>query len=344
MPAAIFSAGKVKLLKNTLTFKDGTDFTSVNLLTTSNSKVITNKTLTNALLTTNGTLDLTGAGTLSIAASMGANNLTLGGATSTVVVPGNLQIDGTATYVNTTSMEVVDPNLTLNKSGNVASADAGDSGFTVEMSDATDCIVGFDSTLNSKFACGESGSLVEIATISHAQTFTNKTFDADGTGNVLSNVEDANIKAAAAIAVNKLAALTVSRAVALDGSGFLVAATTTATELGYVNGVTSAIQTQLNTKAVIADVFSVTASSGTFSATANETHLVDVSAATSAVTLPAVAADIFVRIKDKLGSSNTYNITVTPASGTVDGAANDVISSNFASVVYVCDGTNWFKL
>ena len=35
-------------------------------------------------------------------------------------------------------------------------------------------------------------------------TMTNKTFDADGTGNVLSNVENANIKAAAAIAYSKL--------------------------------------------------------------------------------------------------------------------------------------------
>ena len=42
--------------------------------------------------------------------------------------------------------------------------------------------------------------------------------------------------------------LTVSRAVVSDGSGKVAAATTTATEIGYVNGVTSAIQTQLNAK------------------------------------------------------------------------------------------------
>lgn len=44
-------------------------------------------------------------------------------------------------------------------------------------------------------------------------------------------------------------ALTGSRAVVTDASGVLTAATTTATEIGYVNGVTSAIQTQLNAKA-----------------------------------------------------------------------------------------------
>lgn len=40
--------------------------------------------------------------------------------------------------------------------------------------------------------------------------------------------------------------LTVSRALVSDSSGKVAVATTTSTEIGYVNGVTSAIQTQLN--------------------------------------------------------------------------------------------------
>lgn len=63
-----------------------------------------------------------------------------------------------------------------------------------------------------------------------------------------SGLVNADVASAAAIAVSKLAALTASRAVASDGSGFLTASATTATELGYVSGVTSAIQTQLNAK------------------------------------------------------------------------------------------------
>jgi hypothetical protein len=43
--------------------------------------------------------------------------------------------------------------------------------------------------------------------------------------------------------------VTASRAVATDANGLPTASATTATELGYVNGVTSAIQTQLNAKA-----------------------------------------------------------------------------------------------
>lgn len=61
-------------------------------------------------------------------------------------------------------------------------------------------------------------------------------------------IVDADVNASAAIAVSKLAALTVSRAVVTNGSGVITPATTTATEIGFVNGVTSAIQTQLNNK------------------------------------------------------------------------------------------------
>ncbi len=62
------------------------------------------------------------------------------------------------------------------------------------------------------------------------------------------SIVNADINASAAIAYSKLAALTASRALVSDGSGIVSAATTTATEIGYVNGVTSAIQTQLNGK------------------------------------------------------------------------------------------------
>jgi len=63
-------------------------------------------------------------------------------------------------------------------------------------------------------------------------TFTNKTFDADGTGNSITNIENADIKAGAAIDASKIA----------DGS-------VSNTEFQYVNGVTSAIQTQIDAKA-----------------------------------------------------------------------------------------------
>lgn len=81
-----------------------------------------------------------------------------------------------------------------------------------------------------------------------ADIFTNKTIDAEATGNSITNIKDTNIKAAAAIAVNKLAALTANKAIISDASGFLTSSSTSNTEVGYVSGVTSAIQTQLDGK------------------------------------------------------------------------------------------------
>lgn len=65
---------------------------------------------------------------------------------------------------------------------------------------------------------------------------------------VTDSITNSMINSVAAIDYSKLAALTINRAIVSDGSGFLSAATTTATEIGYVNGVTSAIQTQLDGK------------------------------------------------------------------------------------------------
>ena len=74
--------------------------------------------------------------------------------------------------------------------------------------------------------------------------------DAVGADELASNaVVNASVASSAAIAFSKMADLTASRALVSDGSGDVSAATTTSTEIGYVNGVTSAIQDQLGTKA-----------------------------------------------------------------------------------------------
>lgn len=69
-------------------------------------------------------------------------------------------------------------------------------------------------------------------TADSADTLTNKTIDADGTGNSITNIEDANIKASAAIDATKIA----------DGS-------VTSAEFQYIGGLTSDAQTQLDAKA-----------------------------------------------------------------------------------------------
>lgn len=61
-------------------------------------------------------------------------------------------------------------------------------------------------------------------------------------------IVDSMIAGAAAIAYSKLAALTASRALVSDGSGFVSAATTTATQVGYLSTTTSDVQTQIDSK------------------------------------------------------------------------------------------------
>jgi hypothetical protein len=85
-----------------------------------------------------------------------------------------------------------------------------------------------------------------LTSASSTQTLTNKSIDADQ--NTITNIEDADIKAGAAIALSKLATVTADRALQSNGSGVISASSVTATELGYVSGVTSAIQTQLDGK------------------------------------------------------------------------------------------------
>jgi hypothetical protein len=111
-----------------------------------------------------------------------------------------------------------------------------------------------------------------LITASSTDTFTNKTIDVDATGNSLTNIANANIKAAAAIDATKLADGSVSNTElqyinsltsnaqdqidakqnTIDSSSRLNAnlvgdGSVDNTEFSYINGVTSAIQTQINT-------------------------------------------------------------------------------------------------
>jgi hypothetical protein len=343
VPAAIFNGTAVKVLKNTLRFKDGTDLTSTELVTTTNTAVLTNKTLTNPLITTNGTINLTAAGTLGIATNAGANNITIGGSSSTLVIPGNLQVDGTTTTVNSTTMDVADSNISVNVGGNQASADSNDAGLTVEMSDATNAIIHYDSTLASKWTVGEVGSTSEIITAGNTQTLINKTLTSPtiativNTGTLtLPTDTDTLVGRATTDTLTNKTVVVANNTITTAASGNL-----TSTEL---NAALAELQTDIDTRASVTDIYNTTNSSGTFTAVSNTTHLVDTSGGGATVTLPAASANTFVRIKDK-GSANSNNIVVnTPGAETVDGAASDTINSNFGAVVYVCDGTNWFKL
>jgi hypothetical protein len=70
------------------------------------------------------------AGDRSIGASIGANDLTLGAAASTVVIPGNLTVSGTTTSINSNEVNIGDAIIKLN--ADEAGAPSQNAGFEVE--------------------------------------------------------------------------------------------------------------------------------------------------------------------------------------------------------------------
>lgn len=66
--------------------------------------------------------------------------------------------------------------------------------------------------------------------------------------NLSNSILNADINSSAAIAYSKLAALNNNIVPVSNGSGVITSSSVTATELGYLSGVTSSIQTQLNAK------------------------------------------------------------------------------------------------
>lgn len=100
-------------------------------------------------------------------------NLYVGG---NINVTGDLTVDGTTTTLNTQTLDVEDANITVNKNGTVASANAAVSGITVDT-DVTDARVGYDSSLASRFKAGDVGSESEVMTVGTVQTVSGiKTF------------------------------------------------------------------------------------------------------------------------------------------------------------------------
>lgn len=103
--------------------------------------------------------------------------------TADTVIGGNLTVNGTTTTLNTATVDSEDPNITVNKNGNDLSSEG--SGFTVDRT-GTKGSLQYANALASKFKIGDLASEAEIATVSHAQTLTNKTIS--GSSNTITNV------------------------------------------------------------------------------------------------------------------------------------------------------------
>jgi tellurite resistance protein len=183
-----------------------------------------------------------------------------------LIVTGNLTINGDTTTVSTTNLDVEDRIIMLADGVTGSpSADVGllfnrgnqgnaaffydESGKTFKLSDTKD--PKSNTSLSPVTASNLSVGIVDAATLKY-----------DGLSVHTSIADNASVAAAASAAVEARRVaniagavstittgnLTASRALASDGSGKVVVSAVTATELGYLDGVSSAIQTQLNSK------------------------------------------------------------------------------------------------
>lgn len=229
-------------------------------------------------------------------------------------------------------------------------------------------------TTNNRFYFYSTSAWQSPVMPSSTDTLTNKTIDADGTGNSITNIENADIKAAAAIDASKIA----------DGS-------VSSTEFQYISTLSSNAQTQID--AQIAEAY-FAAKGDLITATANDTpailsvgtngHVLTADsgqangikwAAAGGLVIDAYTANHTVTAANSVltgdASSGSFTFTLPTAVGiegtvyrfkrtdqtlansitidgdgteTIDGAANKKLMTQFEEFTLVSDNANWVVL
>jgi len=159
-------------------------------------------------------------------------------------------------------------------------------------------------------------------------TWTSASFD--GTGNVTGTaaigsgvIVNDDVNASAAIAFSKMENLTASRALVSDGSGDVSVSAVTSTEIGYLDGVTSGIQTQLDGKASTSFV---------------PTTITVADESTDTTCFPLFVTAATGDLGPKTASGLTFNSNTDVLSGTFAGALTGNVTGNASGSSGSCTG------
>jgi hypothetical protein len=133
-----------------------------------------------------------------------------------------------------------------------------------------------------------------------------------------------------------------SKSVVTDGSGFIVAGGATATEVGYVSGVTSAIQTQLNAKQATISKSTVQDVSKVRIYGANTTNYVELSAATLTGNRSLIFPDSNGSNGNILSTDGAGNLSwIAPAASAVT-SVNTLTGAVTLTTTNIAEGTNLY--
>lgn len=97
----------------------------------------------------------------------------------------------------------------------------------------------------------------------------------------------------------------------------------------------------------IATTLTVVAKTGAYTATTTDSVILcNTSGGAFAITLPnaTTCKGKTYTIKDSANSAAANNITVNTNGGNIDGAATQIINTNYGIVTVISDGTNWFTI
>ena len=224
------------------------------LVSTSSTATLTNKTIDSDNNTITNIVNADIKSSAAIANSKLANSsitVSDGSNTSAVALGGTLTFSGTNNEVEVAESSgtvtiglpsAITANVTGALTGNADTATALATGRTIGMTgDVVWTSASFDGSGNVTGSATIQAGAVENSMLAD---------DAVGADELAADaVVNASVASGAAIAFSKMENLTASRALVSDGNGDVSVATTTATEIGHVNGVTGAIQGQIDEKA-----------------------------------------------------------------------------------------------